>query len=109
MAEALPRCAPSMGPGTSATTKPRSSPTHDARLGVSVGERVVGDFGRAAEMRAIIVDFRRWEADQPDVGEEPARAGDLDLARLARLYLRGARLVDETNRVPSRRVHPWRP
>ena len=85
-----PRCAPSIRPGTSATTKLRSSLRRDdAEIRRERGERVVGDL---RPRRRDARDERRLagvgKSDEADVGEQlQLEAEILDLARLARLHL----------------------
>ena len=85
-----PRCAPSISPGTSATTKLRSSlRPHDAEIRRQRGEGVVGDLragGRDAGDERRLAGVR--EADEADVGEQlQLEPQILLLARFARLHL----------------------
>ena len=90
MAEAVAACAPSISPGTSATTKLRSSLRRDdAEVRRQRRERVVGDLrprrGDARDQRRL-AGVR--EADEADVGEQlQLEAQVLDLAGFARLDL----------------------
>ena len=108
-----PACAPSISPGTSATTNDRSPdrPT-TPEVRHQRGERVVGDLrprGRDARDQRRLAGVR--EADQADVGQQlQVEAEVLLFAGQPGLRPCAARGWSRwrTARCPSRRARPWR-
>ena len=105
----LPSCAPSISPGTSATTKlrlPLSETT--PRFGDQGGERVVGDLrprgGDARDQRRFA---RVGKSDEPDIGEQlQVQLQLLGFAGVPSSKRRGARLVELTKRAFPRPPMP---
>ena len=90
-----PRCAPSISPGISATTKLRIVVhLHHAQIGLERGERIVGDLGpRRGDARDQGGFAGVGKSDQPHVGQQlQFQPQALLLARLAGFVL-GGRLV----------------
>ena len=107
-----PSCAPSISPGTSATTKLRSSlEVDDAEIRRERRERVVGDLrprgGDARDQRAL-AGVRK--SDETDVGEQlqPQPQRCASSPGLPGSVRRGARLVDVANAALPRPPRPPR-
>ena len=67
--QATPSAAPSMMPGMSAMTNCDRLDADNPGW-IQRGERIVGDFGVAAETARTKVTCRPWEIPQPDIGQQ---------------------------------------
>ena len=110
-AESRARCAPSIRPGMSATTKVRKSiELHDAEVWFERGERIVGDLGTGGGNARDQGRFAGvGEADQADVGEQfQLKAKTALLAGAAGLMLGRAWWVEVAKRALPRPPRPPR-